>query len=374
MLSRMPRRVQAGGIIALGLGLLLAPPMAAAGSVRAEATLTMAEVATHDRPADCWLVIEGVVYDVTAFIAAHPGGAEIERGCGKDATRFFRERDAAGGHSAAAEAMLPAFRVGALGESVTRAAPGAPTGPHPHDLRARGRWVGLLASVDTSPPWSLDVHIKHHLISEPGQRSRIGVVLGLGLWPGLDVQFGDVIGDGVSHLEARWQALGRSDALAVSISVGAEFFRVEDDDEAEGAPALMGDDTGAMDPTTEPDPGPPSIYLQIANEATLFDRWVAVRLNALGFVQPGFDEGLALGVGLELRPDTWYGLFAEGVVPVLDRPAGAPIWSLGARLYTVGHHFGMYIASTPTASVSPLAGRPFDGVSAGFSIARAFAL
>ena len=35
---------------------------------------TLAEVAKHNTDADCWLVIEGVVYDVTEFLSEHPGG------------------------------------------------------------------------------------------------------------------------------------------------------------------------------------------------------------------------------------------------------------------------------------------------------------
>ncbi len=359
---------------ALCAALLLAAslPAAPAAAEPPAIALTMAEVATHDRPDDCWLVIEGVVYDVTAFIPGHPGGEKIVRGCGKDATRFFRQRDAAGGHSDAAQAMLAAFRLGALGETVAaRAAP--PAGPHPHDLRARGRWVGLLAGPETSPPWSIDVHVKHHLVTDPEQQSRIGVIVGLGLWDGVDVQVGDVTGDGVSHVEARLRLLDRDDPLALVVAAGAEFLRAEraDDDPADDDPAEpLGEISGA-----EPvDRGPPSIYVQVAGERTLFDRWLALRLNLLGTVQPDFDEGLAVGVGLELRPDPLYGLFAEGVVPLLDEPTGAPIWCIGARLYTAGHHFGLYIASTPTASVTPLANRPPASVSAGFSIARAFAL
>ena len=38
---------------------------------------TLAEVAKHNTDADCWLVIEGVVYDVTEFLSEHPGGGDI---------------------------------------------------------------------------------------------------------------------------------------------------------------------------------------------------------------------------------------------------------------------------------------------------------
>ncbi len=35
------------------------------------------EVAQHKTPASCWLVAGGSVYDVTAYLQRHPGGANI---------------------------------------------------------------------------------------------------------------------------------------------------------------------------------------------------------------------------------------------------------------------------------------------------------
>lgn len=34
------------------------------------------EVASHDSPDDCWLVIDDQVWDVSAFAPDHPGGVE----------------------------------------------------------------------------------------------------------------------------------------------------------------------------------------------------------------------------------------------------------------------------------------------------------
>ena len=53
-------------------------------------TFTMAEVAKHNKPDDCWVVIGGKVLDVTAFRKDHPGGEKsILSYAGKDATEQF---------------------------------------------------------------------------------------------------------------------------------------------------------------------------------------------------------------------------------------------------------------------------------------------
>ena len=56
------------------------------------ATFSAEEVAQHDSEDDCWLVIGGVVYDVTPFLRSHPGGIAIVLPyAGRDATRIFHE-------------------------------------------------------------------------------------------------------------------------------------------------------------------------------------------------------------------------------------------------------------------------------------------
>ncbi|SSD59375.1 probable Cytochrome b2, mitochondrial [Saccharomycodes ludwigii] len=48
------------------------------------------EVVKHNKPDDCWIVINNVVYDLTDFIAKHPGGPDIiQSNAGKDVSAIF---------------------------------------------------------------------------------------------------------------------------------------------------------------------------------------------------------------------------------------------------------------------------------------------
>ncbi|KZT62268.1 hypothetical protein CALCODRAFT_426253 [Calocera cornea HHB12733] len=63
-------------------------PDTPAGGAR---TIAFAEVQRHNTRDDCWVVIDGEVYDVTRFLEDHPGGtASILRMAGTDATDAFK--------------------------------------------------------------------------------------------------------------------------------------------------------------------------------------------------------------------------------------------------------------------------------------------
>lgn len=85
------------------------PPASAAD---APATITMADVARRSSPDECWTVVDGLVYDMTPFVARHPAGQEaIVEMCGRDATEDYREEHA--GQAEPAD-WLAVFRIGVL--------------------------------------------------------------------------------------------------------------------------------------------------------------------------------------------------------------------------------------------------------------------
>jgi cytochrome-b5 reductase len=39
--------------------------------------ITAAQVSSHSKNNDCWIIIHGKVYDVTKFLQDHPGGEDV---------------------------------------------------------------------------------------------------------------------------------------------------------------------------------------------------------------------------------------------------------------------------------------------------------
>lgn len=80
-------------------------------------SFALSEVAQHSNSKDCWLAINGKVYDVTKYIYDHPGGAsEIIDSCGTDATTAFKTMNRPGNktHSSSANQMLADYFIGNL--------------------------------------------------------------------------------------------------------------------------------------------------------------------------------------------------------------------------------------------------------------------
>lgn len=81
-----------------------------------EKTFSLTEVGLHNSAQDCWLTVNGKVYDVTDFISVHPGGQAILEGCGKDATQLFESRPMGSGtpHSDNAKNLMKNYYIGEL--------------------------------------------------------------------------------------------------------------------------------------------------------------------------------------------------------------------------------------------------------------------
>jgi cytochrome b involved in lipid metabolism len=81
---------------------------------------SLSEVEKHSSKEDCWLAIEGRVYDATSYISSgfHPGKAAILEGCGKNATSLFNTRPMGSKtpHSEIARKMMAKFQIGDLSE------------------------------------------------------------------------------------------------------------------------------------------------------------------------------------------------------------------------------------------------------------------
>ncbi len=74
--------------------------------------ITYAEVAKHNKPDDCWLIIGDHVYDVTNYINEHPGGPIVlSTRSGKIVTVAFEQAS----HSRhAREEIMPKYRIGLI--------------------------------------------------------------------------------------------------------------------------------------------------------------------------------------------------------------------------------------------------------------------
>lgn len=56
-----------------------------------ERSISLKEVAQHSTADDFWTVIDGVVYDMSGYVPAHPGGAIILLAAGTDCTVMFHQ-------------------------------------------------------------------------------------------------------------------------------------------------------------------------------------------------------------------------------------------------------------------------------------------
>jgi fatty acid desaturase len=51
---------------------------------------TIEEIARHNTPQDCWIIVKDKVYDVSPYVSRHPGGPLISVAAGADCTHLFK--------------------------------------------------------------------------------------------------------------------------------------------------------------------------------------------------------------------------------------------------------------------------------------------
>ena len=93
-----------------------APLPAGGAAVKpAEKRYTLADVARHATEADCWMAINGVVYDLTAYLPDHPSRPSVVLPwCGKEATEAYKTKTKGRPHSPEADQLLPTYKIGTL--------------------------------------------------------------------------------------------------------------------------------------------------------------------------------------------------------------------------------------------------------------------
>ncbi len=93
-------------------------PLATAGQTTSGklAGFTASDIASHTSTSDCWVSLDGNVYDLSAYLTVHPGGVSaIANQCGHDATSAFHSMGGRGrDHSPRATALLKNYYKGVL--------------------------------------------------------------------------------------------------------------------------------------------------------------------------------------------------------------------------------------------------------------------
>ena len=67
-------------------------------------------MSNHNTKNDAWIVVDGIVANITKWIPKHPGGNIILRGIGLDSTKLFHSI----GHSKNAVKQLKKYQIGIL--------------------------------------------------------------------------------------------------------------------------------------------------------------------------------------------------------------------------------------------------------------------
>ena len=88
-------------------------PARYSGAFVSSRTYSKTTVAKHHTASNCWTIIDGKVYNLTRFVAKHPGGRKrIIRLCGHDGSAAFHGQHSRGGR--ASTVVLKRYKIGKL--------------------------------------------------------------------------------------------------------------------------------------------------------------------------------------------------------------------------------------------------------------------
>lgn len=83
---------------------------------------TLSEVAKHNNPSDCWMVINKNVYNLTDYLPDHDRELNIRSWCGTDATADYLDKNGVNrSHSTYADSLLNKYIIGTLSNQTTPA-------------------------------------------------------------------------------------------------------------------------------------------------------------------------------------------------------------------------------------------------------------
>lgn len=87
---------------------------------------TLAQVAAHAKPSDCWMAMNGAVFDVSTYVPQHPAPPSvIADWCGREATQAFETKNRGRPHSPYARQLLEQYRIGILDATALPGEPGS---------------------------------------------------------------------------------------------------------------------------------------------------------------------------------------------------------------------------------------------------------
>lgn len=86
-------------------------------SAEQDRVIGLEELARHATASDCWMEIQGQVYDFTAYLPEHPAPPDFMlMWCGKRATEGMRTKGYGRDHSPAAWQLAEQYRIGVFAE------------------------------------------------------------------------------------------------------------------------------------------------------------------------------------------------------------------------------------------------------------------